>query len=165
MELLLNQQEADELIAMLKVFLRDNFITLEDGTDAKIDISSKQHNREFILYIHYARNNCHLNFMDCSTKINLIRINLNGSFHKNANGDIIRGNRVNLFCEDEYNQREDGIYMRAYKLPYNEILKEPKTFIDALDELINYINLVDNRHKLQVTPSIFDSGENYDYDH
>ena len=103
--------------------------------------------------------------MDCSTKINLIRINLNGSFHKNANGDIIRGNRVNLFCEDEYNQREDGIYMRAYKLPYNEILKEPKTFIDALDELINYINLVDNRHKLQVAPSIFDSGENYDYDH
>lgn len=165
MELLLNQQEADELIAMLKVFLRDNLITLEDGTNAKIDISSKQHNRKFILYIHYQRNNCHLNFMDCSTKINLIRINLNGSFHKNANGDIIRGNRVNLFCEDEYNQREDGIYMRAYKLPYNEILKEPKTFIDALYELINYIKLVDNRHKLQVVPSIFDSGENYGYDY
>ncbi len=165
MELLLNQQKADELISMLKVFLRDNLINLEDGTNAKIDISSDRHDREFTLYIHYQRNNYHLNFMDCSTKINLIRINLNGSFHKNANGDIIRGNRVNLFCEDEYNQREDGIYMRAYKLPYDDILKEPKTFIDAFDELINYINLVDNRHTLQVVPSLFNSGENYGYDH
>lgn len=141
MRLLLTQNEADQLVVLLKVFLQKYEINLEDGSNICLDIISVQTRRRFKLYLHYERQNYHLNFMDCLTKLNLIRINLNDSFHKNANGEIIRGNRVNLFCEEEFNQRNDGQYMRAYKLPYKHVLRNPSTFLEALKEILAYVKV------------------------
>lgn len=155
MELALTQQEADKLILLLKTFLKDHSINLKDGDNLKLDIKSTSKKRKFKLFIHYEYSNYHLNFMDVSTKINLIRINLNNSFHKNADGQIIRGDRVNLFCEEEFNQRQDGQYMRAYSLPYKNIIKDPKTFPEALDEMLNYINIDRTQHKLKLEPTLF----------
>ena len=156
MELALSKQDADKLISLLKDFLKDYSFQLQDGSNFKIDIISQKEKRKFRLDIHYEHNNYHLNFMDCITKLNLIRINLNDSFHKNADGTKIRGNRVNLFCEDEFNCRQDGQYMRAYKLPYNQILKNPQSFSDALEEMLDYINITNNKkHKLEINSTLF----------
>lgn len=154
MELALSQQDADKLISLLKNFLKDYSFQLQDGTNIKIDIISPKTKRKFRLFIHYEYKNYHLNFMDCMTKINLIRFNLNDSFHKNADGTRVRGNRVNLFCEDEFNLRQDGQYMRAYKLPYKNILKNPQDFSEALKEMLNYIN-IGNKHNLKLGSTLF----------
>lgn len=154
MELLLNQKEADRLISLLKVYFKNYSLELENGSNEKILIKANENNRMFTLFIHYENENYHLNFMDNSTKLNLVRINLNNSFHKNANGEIVRGNRVNIFCEDEFNQRKDGQYMRAYKLPYKNILKDPKDFSEAMYDLLAYTNIISGKHKLQLVPKI-----------
>lgn len=150
MGLALSQQDADKLILLMKNFCKKYIFELTDGTNICIDITSKNTNRKFKLFVHYENQNYHLNFLDCLTKLNLIRMNLNESFHKNANGDIIRGNRVNLFCEDEFNQRNDGQYMRAYKLPYKNLLKNPQNFLEALDEILKYTNVDTNNGDLEL---------------
>lgn len=155
MDLALTQDEAAHLISLLKVFLKEHSLNLKDGDNIKLDIVSQRESREFKLFLHYENNNYHLNFMDTSTKINLIRINLNNSFHKNADGKIIRGNRVNLFCEDEFNKRQDGQYMRAYTLPYRDIIKNPKDFSEALNEMLNYINIDRSHYNLKLEPTLF----------
>lgn len=149
-ELALSQLEADKLIALAKTFLKKYSANLTDGFSDHINIISKSTTRRFKLFYHYQKKNCHLNFMDCDTNLNLVRINLNDSFHKNADGTYIRGNRVNLFCEDEYSQREDGQYMRAYKLPYKNLIKNPKDFLEALDELLKYTNVKDYKSDLNL---------------
>ncbi|OUP96873.1 DUF6978 family protein [Lactobacillus gallinarum] len=93
MELALSQQDADKLISLLKDFLKDYSFQLQDGSNFKIDIISQKEKRKFRLDIHYEHNNYHLNFMDYITKLNLIRINLNDSFHKNGNCQIFCVNR------------------------------------------------------------------------
>lgn len=154
MELALSQKEADNLISLFKTFLKDYSIDLKDGDNIKLDIISKSDKRKYKLYIHYELNNYHLNFADISTKINLIRINLNDSFHKNADGNIIRGNRVNLFCEEEFNARQDGQYMRAYPLPYKDLIKDPKDFGEAVDEMLNYTHVDRKHNNLKLIPSL-----------
>ncbi|WP_162606885.1 hypothetical protein [Lactobacillus gallinarum] len=46
--------------------------------------------------------------------------------------------------------------MRAYKLPYNQILKNPQSFSDALEEMLDYINITNNKkHKLEINSTLF----------
>ena len=48
--------------------------------------------------------------MDCKTNHTLLRLNIcdDNNFHKNANGERIYGNRINVFSTDEYEQKNDG---------------------------------------------------------
>ncbi|CCI82602.1 DUF6978 family protein [Lactobacillus hominis] len=154
MEIALNQQEANHLISLIKTFLKKYVLELEDGSNGCLDLRAKENNRQFKLFYHFEKENCHLNFLDCDTKLNLVRFNLNNSFHKNANGDIIRGNRVNLFCEDEFKQRNDGQYMRAYKLPYKDVIADPPTFLDALEEMLAYTHVKIKEGSLEVRPKL-----------
>lgn len=148
-ELILNQEQAHNLIILTKCFLKRYAANLTNGTNGLINIIADNSQRRFKLFYHYEEGNYHLNFMDCDSGLNLIRINLNNSFHKNADGQYIRGNRVNLFCEEEYLQRNDGQYMRAYKLPYKS-LKNPHNFLEAMSELLKYTNVKDYQSKLDL---------------
>ncbi|EHY97973.1 hypothetical protein SPAR2_0900 [Streptococcus pneumoniae GA02270] len=71
----------------------------------------------------------------------LLRINLNNKFHKNANGEKVWGNRVNIFSEEEYYQKGDETtHYKAYPLPYEDILNTDD-FLDMLDNLLDYTNV------------------------
>lgn len=80
-----------------------------------------------------------------------MRLNLNNSFHKNSNGERIRGNRVNLFSEEEFLSREDNIYMKAYRLPYKNIFTEPSSFLDALHQMLTYTNVKNYDKNLSIS--------------
>lgn len=153
MELPLTQADGNKLISLAKKFTQKYKLELKDG-ERYILKASTTNGRIFKIFIQYATKNVHINFWDEITKLSLVRFNLNDSFHKNANGKIIRGNRVNLFCEDEFNIRKDGQYMRAFKLPYKDILKNPTSFDEALEEMLKYVNVINYKDKLNIQPKL-----------
>lgn len=154
MELAINQKQADKLIKLIKKLSKKYKLDLKDGETYALNLKSKNSKRKFKIFIQYAVKNYHINFWDEQTRLSLVRFNLNDSFHKNADGKIIRGNRVNLFCEDEFNQRDDDQYMRAYSLPYKNILKNPSSFTEALEEMLKYTNVIDYKDKLIIAPKL-----------
>ncbi|CAM3085719.1 hypothetical protein SAMN04487792_1574 [Lactobacillus bombicola] len=142
MVLALTDKQAQDLINLAKVILKKCDINLDTSPVGKILISSKSGKHKFNLYYRYKLNDIHLNFTDDKTKLTLVRINLDTKFHKNADKEIIRGNRVELFSEKEYNQKNDGFtYWKAYKLPYKSF-KKTDDFSDALNSLLTYANVV-----------------------
>lgn len=96
-ELQLTQQEANQLILELKELTRRVNKTLDDGTKGNIPVISKNDNRKFKIAYFYSHSNIHINFFDVKTGLSLIRLNLNHSFHRNADGTKVSGNRVNIF--------------------------------------------------------------------
>lgn len=78
-------------------------------------------------------------------------MNLNNSFHKNANGEKIRGNRVNIYCVDEaIMSGQDFRYMRAYKLPYKNVFTNPNNFLEALEQMLKYTHVKDYQNDLNL---------------
>lgn len=149
MELLLTQHEADGLIASLKKLTQKTTRILTDGDRGIVNISSNS-GRKFSLRYFYSSNNIHLQFMDEKTKLTLIRMNLNDSFHKNSTGEKIYGNRVNIFSEDEFYSKGDGTtHTKASPLPKG-VLRNTRDILEAIDDLFNYTN-TSNRDKLQLT--------------
>ncbi|EGQ1303892.1 hypothetical protein GA279_05850, partial [Staphylococcus pseudintermedius] len=52
--------------------------------------------------------------------------------------EIIRGNRINIFSEEEYLRKNDGsTYMRAYALPY-KTFEDNSDFVNQLFALLEY---------------------------
>lgn len=79
--------------------------------------------------------------MDNTYHYTLLRINLNNSFHKNADGTKIFGNRINIFSEAEYYAKGDGAtHYRTYPLPYRSI-KNTSDFFEMFQLLIDYLNI------------------------
>lgn len=88
--------------------------------------------------------------MDNYTKHTLIRLNVcnDNTFHKNASGEKIYGNRVNIFSSEEYNLKNDGhTHYRAYPLPHEELYVDV-TFKKTLDNFLSYTNTL-NKHKIE----------------
>lgn len=139
-ELQLTQQEANKLIIEIKVLARKVDGTISNGSKGTIDVVSKIDNRKFKISYFYRRNNIHINFYDVKTGLSLVRLNLNQSFHRNADGTKIVGNRVNIFSEQEYALKNDGkTHMRAFPLPHGA-LKNTSDFLESLTNLFDYTN-------------------------
>lgn len=149
--LLLTQKEADELIKLFKELVESYSATLVEGSRGTIPIRSNVTGRRFRLDYYYAKQNVHINFNDIKTNLSLVRLNLNNSFHKNSNGERVRGNRVNLFSEKEYLSRDDGQYMKAYKLPYKNLITNPTNFMDALHQILAYTNVKNYDTQLNIS--------------
>lgn len=137
-ELQLTQQEANQLILELKELTRRVSKTLDNGAKGNIPVISKNDNRKFKIAYFYSQSNIHINFFDVKTGLSLIRLNLNHSFHRNADGTKVSGNRVNIFSEQEYKLKNDGkTHMRAFPLPH-DTLKNTSNFLETLTNLLDY---------------------------
>ncbi|ERK57701.1 hypothetical protein HMPREF1983_01026 [Gemella bergeri ATCC 700627] len=122
------------------IFEKHNRTIREDEkTHGDILIQSTNGDK-FILSYKYSLRNKVFNFRETKYNYTLFRVNLNNSFHKNANGEKIKGNRINIFSEQEYLDKNDGqTYYKAYSLPFNEI-KNTDDFIEMLDIIIKFSN-------------------------
>ena len=81
-----------------------------------------------------------MNFRETQYNTCLLRINLNDGFHKNSNNDIVRGNRINIFSEKEYKNKNDlSTHMVAYPLPY-KIFEDSSDFVKQLFSVLRYTN-------------------------
>lgn len=139
-ELLLTDNEAQKLIAIIKTIAVAHNVTLTNRSSGKIDIVGKYDTR-FILDYFYSETNKVFHFRETQHNYTLIRINLNNKFHKNASGEKIWGNRVNIFSEEEYYQKGDETtHYRAYPLPYDTI-KDTDDFLEMLENLLDYTNI------------------------
>ncbi|MCU0082524.1 DUF6978 family protein [Streptococcus danieliae] len=141
-ELLLTDEQADELLNIMKVFASRHDVTLTNNTNGRIDIVGENNNR-FILDYFYNEHNKVFNFRETRYNYTLFRINLNNKFHKNADGTIVRGNRINIFSADEYYQKSDETtHYRAFPLPYDKI-SNSDDFLRTFEELIDFANITE----------------------
>ena len=137
MELYLTDEEAQRLLNILKVILEKHNKTIKEDekTHGNIQIQSTS-GEKFILSYKYSLRSKVFNFREIRYNHTLFRINLNNNFHKNADGEIIRGNRINIFSEQEYLDKNDGqTHYKAYPLPYENI-KNTDDFITMLDSIL-----------------------------
>lgn len=141
MELYLTDKEAQDLLSILKViFEKHNKIIKEDEhTSGDIKIQSTT-GEKFILSYKYSLRSKVFNFREVRYNHTLFRININNNFHKNADGEIVRGNRINIFSEQEYIDKNDGYtHYKAFSLPYENI-KNTDDFIIILDSILKFSN-------------------------
>lgn len=138
MDLQLTQSEANQLIVELKELTKTVKGIVEDGDRGIIPVQSVKDERKFKIAYFYEYSNIHINFYDVKTGLSLVRLNLNDSFHRNADGTKVTGNRVNIFSAREYELKNDQkTHMRAYPLPHG-ILKNTSNFLEALTNLLEY---------------------------
>lgn len=139
-ELLLTDQQAKDLIEIIKTIAKQHNVTLSSKSSGEIDIVGERNTR-FILNYFYSENNEVFNFRETDHNYTLIRINLNNKFHKNADGEKIYGNRINIFSEEEYFQKADDItHCRTYPLPFFGI-SNSDDFLKIISELFICINV------------------------
>lgn len=140
MELELDDIEAKQLIDLSKNVIQrhSNTLVISPPTKGEITIKAFAQQREFKLFYFYGINKTQLQFMDVLTKHTLIRINLDDNFHKNADGTMVRGHRVNIFSTEEFKLKNDGLtHYRSYPLPF-ESIRNTSDFFLALNDLFGY---------------------------
>lgn len=138
MEIKLTDDDAEKLIKLTKEIIEKHDIKLEDNCKGHININSTNSEINFILNYFIKPGKVTLNFRETQFNLCLLRINLNDGFHKNSNNEKVRGNRINIFSEDEYKKKNDGAtYMIAYPLPY-KTFKNNSDFVSQLFSLLEY---------------------------
>lgn len=151
MELLLTDAEAHDLIKLLKNVVKKHRKIITYPANGTIHIKSFSDNqRKFELMYFLTETKKTFQFLDKTTNLTLLRINLNNGFHKNANGERIRGNRMNIFSEEEFNLKNDGYtHTKSYPLPYSTITNTNDGFI-ILKNILEYTN-TQNEEMIQLT--------------
>lgn len=147
MTLLLTNEEADQLIKIIKSIIEKHIGVIKYPSEGKIDIRSfEDDQREFQLIYRFMHEEYIVyQFHDVRTGHSLLRINLNKGFHKNADGEKIKGHRINLFSEEEYYLKNDQkTHMRAFPLP-NDQFKNIENPIQLLYDILNYVNVQNSR--------------------
>lgn len=141
MELYLTDKEAQDLLSILKVIFEKHNKTIKEDERTSGDIKIQSTTGEkFILSYKYSLRSKVFNFREVRYNHTLFRINLNNNFHKNADGEIVRGNRINIFSEQEYIDKNDGYtHYKAFPLPYENI-KNTNDFIIILDSILKFSN-------------------------
>lgn len=142
-ELLLTDEEARYLIKLLKDVAKQHSHQLTNKSSGEIHIVGKEKQR-FILNYFYSANNKVFHLRETEHNYTLLRVNLNNKFHKNANGDKIKGNRINIFSSEEYYLKSDEYtHYKAYPLPY-ETISNTDDFFQMLTNLLEYTNTQQN---------------------
>ncbi|MCZ0717868.1 DUF6978 family protein [Aerococcus kribbianus] len=152
-ELFINDAEANRLIKMLKTLFNEHGISIHENCEGEIPIKGSDSDY-FLLNYRITPAKTVLNFRECRYNYSLLRININDSFHKNADGSRIHGPRINIFSEEEYYSKGDGVtYYKAHHLPYDSI---PNTddFYDVLTALLKYTN-TNNITNITIQQSMF----------
>ncbi|CAC5482589.1 Uncharacterised protein [Staphylococcus aureus] len=138
MHLKLNDEDLNYLVNISKEILEQYNIKLDETCKGDINITSCNSEYFFTLSYFLKPGKATINFRECRYNYSLLRLNLNDSFHKNSNNEKIRGNRINIFSENEFIQKADGAtHMKAYPLPYN-IFDDSSDFVKQLFTLLEY---------------------------
>ncbi|HCZ8175580.1 TPA: hypothetical protein O4B97_002695, partial [Staphylococcus aureus] len=120
MHLKLNDEDLNYLVNISKEILEQYNIKLDETCKGDINITSCNSEYFFTLSYFLKPGKATINFRECRYNYSLLRLNLNDGFHKNSNNEKIRGDRINIFSENEFIQKADGAtHMKAYPLPYN----------------------------------------------
>lgn len=152
MTLLLTDDEATELIDLVKTVVERHVGVLKYPTEGDIKIQSIQNpQRDFKLIYRFMHEEKKVyQFFDTYTGHTILRINLNNGFHLNADREKIEGPRINLFSEEEYYLKNDQkTHTRAYKLPIDNF-ENFDDVIELLDSILEYIN-VNNKELVQIS--------------
>lgn len=151
-ELQISDDEAQRLILMLKRVLKEHNQSLHEGASGEILITGSG-NLKFVLNYRYTERKKSFNIRETKYNYNLLRINLNNSFHKNADNEKVIGNRINIFSTNEYHLKNDGTtYMRSFRLPYDSI-RNTDDFHHLLKDLLSYTNINDT-DKINIQDSL-----------
>lgn len=138
MHLKLNDEDFYYLLNLSKEILEQYNIKLDDTCKGDINIMSSNTEYCFILSYFLKPGKATLNFRECRYNHCLLRINLNDGFHKNSNNVKIKGNRINIFSEKEFKEKDDGkTYMVVYPSPY-KLFEDSSDFIKQLFTLLKY---------------------------
>ncbi|HDB8655527.1 TPA: hypothetical protein O7K54_001714 [Staphylococcus aureus] len=138
MHLKLNDEDLNYLVNISKEILEQYNIKLDETCKGDINITSCNSEYFFTLSYFLKPGKATINFRECLYNYSLLRLNLNDGFHKNSNNEKIRGNRINIFSENEFIQKADGAtHMKAYPLPYN-IFDDSSDFVKQLFTLLEY---------------------------
>lgn len=150
MELILTNIEAEYLISLVKNIVKKHVTTISYPSKGDILIKSfSEDQRVFRLTYYITETRTTYQFLDETSKHTLFRVNLNRGFHKNANGERIFGNRINVFSEEEFLDKNDGqTHTKAYPLPYLNI-RNSDNILDVLKDVISYSN-IQNEEMLQL---------------
>ncbi|HDA7246564.1 TPA: hypothetical protein O5T53_002959, partial [Staphylococcus aureus] len=136
MHLKLNDEDLNYLVNISKEILEQYNIKLDETCKGDINITSCNSEYFFTLSYFLKPGKATINFRECRYNYSLLRLNLNDGFHKNSNNEKIRGNRINIFSENEFIQKADGAtHMKAYPLPYN-IFDDSSDFVKQLFTLL-----------------------------
>lgn len=140
-ELQLTDEEALKLIKVFKTAMEKHFKTLSYGDQGKINMVSFEDKREFCLKYIYTESKKIFNFLDCTTHHVLFRLTLSDNFHRNADGTKVSGNRINIFSEQEFYDKQDGsTYMKCFPLPFENI-KNSDDFLAVFTDICDYANI------------------------
>lgn len=154
MSIQLTDTDVQNLINLTKTLLRKHDINLSTDSRGILPIASTVSPDQFCLDYFIRPGRASLNFRELTYNYSIVRINLNESFHKNADNTIVEGNRLNLFSTDEYHAKGDSkTYMKAFPLPHLEFLNYPDIGMHLL-ELLDYTN-TDYNNKLTVNKNDF----------
>lgn len=152
MELYLTDDEANRLIKMLKESAKRYNVTI-DETDSNGELTligaGNQTNYQFKLIYRCRPDSKVFQFLECKYGLTLFRINLNSSFHKNADGNKVYGNRINIYSTEEfYSKNDNKTYVRAYPLPYHEITNTTD-FLTVFENICKFASIIKN-NKLEI---------------
>ena len=138
MELQLTDAEAEKLLNMLKIIIENHKNTIKENENTQGDILISSSSKEkFILSYKYSLR---------SKVFNLRETNLNSNFHKNADGSKVYGNRINIFSEQEFYDKNDGqTHCKTYPLPFKNI-ENTDDFLRTLDNLLIFSNIDKNNN-------------------
>ncbi|MBS4762148.1 hypothetical protein KG089_05365 [Carnobacteriaceae bacterium zg-ZUI252] len=146
MELFLTDKEAERLIKMLKKAVEKYNIIIKLGDTGTLTFCGLGGEKNGIFKMHYkfTKNNKVFHFMECQYNYTLFRVNLNNAFHKNADGSKVFGNRINIFSEKEFYEKQDGhTHYKAFSLPYDTI-NNTDDFLDMFEQLITFASIIKN---------------------
>ncbi|HCT1441602.1 hypothetical protein CYR81_00270 [Enterococcus faecalis] len=144
MELLLTDEQAQHLIKIFKTTLKRHEIYLSENSNGIIILKSFEGKHEFTLRYHFSLSKKTIHFMDNDTKHTLFRVHLSNGFHKNADGEKVFGNRINIFSEEEfYAKRAMGDSFTHYKcfpLPFENI-SNTDDFFELFNSVCQFANI------------------------
>lgn len=144
MELLLTDVQAQHLIKIFKTTLKKHEIYLSENSQGLVLLKSFENQHEFSLRYHFSIGKKTIHFMDNFTKHTLFRVHLSNGFHKNADGERIHGNRINIFSENEFYARQamgdTSTHYKCYPLPFESIV-DTDDFFELFDNICIYANI------------------------
>ncbi len=139
----LTDEDARNLIEILKVFLKKYRVDVSPGNRGDLLLAAEDQSTEFILTYNTPKHRddkITIHLREKETNLNLIRINIDPTgFHNNSDGKVY-GNRILVFSSEEWYAKDDGFtHVKAYPLPneFKEINNIEQVFLDFLV----YINI------------------------
>lgn len=139
----LTDDEANRLITILKIILRNYKVDLSPGNKEDIQLKSISSHNFILTYFTppYRDDKISIHLREKDTNTNLVRVNIDPvGFHKNSDGEKINGNRILLFSSEEWVNKNDGAtQVKAYDLPsdFTDTSNLEQVFLDYL----MYINV------------------------